>query len=129
MKFTQGTGPNKCHLNILADPATEYSFDNSGNISKKVQQSYYDHVKVNNAATTAVKKFDDPNTIQQGSSSNDYRDIVVFHLSDIYLLAAEAYLMLNQPDKSLYYSNSVRARAKATAIDSVHSYEPYYMLS
>jgi hypothetical protein len=128
-QLVQGTGPNKCHVQILANPATIYSFDNNGNISASSTQEYYAYVKVTNAATFCVKKFDDPNTVQQSSSTNDYRDIVVLHLSDVYLTAAEAYLMMGNEPMALQYINDVRSRAKASKLNSFADYVPDYELS
>ncbi|MEE1099565.1 MAG: RagB/SusD family nutrient uptake outer membrane protein, partial [Alistipes sp.] len=43
--------------------------------------------------------------------TNGYRDIVVLHLSDIYLVAAEAALLADDPATALTYINDVRSRA------------------
>lgn len=81
------------------------------------------------APTLVCKKFDDPNTIQQQGSSNDYRDIVVFHVSDMYLTAAEAYLMMGNQQQALSYINAVRDRSHATHLASFADYVPDYELS
>ena len=75
-----------------------------------------------------VKKWDDPNSLQSNSNTNCYRDIVVLHLSDIYLVAAEAYLMNNNEAKSIEYINAVRTRAGVGAT-TFATYSPEYATS
>lgn len=65
------------------------------------------------------RKFDDSNT---GSYSNktDYRDIHIITLSEVYLIAAEAYLKAGDKGSALARLNEVRRRAQlnsATTID------------
>ena len=79
--------------------------------------------QVDNGA--CVKKFDDPNT-EYTNNSNAYRDIVVFHVSDMYLIAAEAYLMAGQTAQALDKINAVRGRAGVAAISSFSAYQPEY---
>ncbi len=82
--------------------------------------------QVDNGA--CVKKFDDPNS-DYTNQSNDYRDIVVFHVSDMYLVAAEAYLMAGQTAQALDKINAVRARAGLTSLASFSAYQPEYATS
>jgi len=96
-----------------------YSFDADGNFKKSIMS-----VDQFNAATengVCVKKFDDPNSAQLGSK-NDYRDIVLMHVSDMYLVAAEAYFMAGQTDKALEKVNQVRKRAGLVALGSFDEY-------
>jgi hypothetical protein len=74
---------------------------------------------------TCVKKFDDPNT-DYTDTDNDYRDIVLFHVSDMYLIAAEAYLMAGQTVQALDKINAVRGRAGLPALASFSAYQPEY---
>ena len=62
----------------------------------------------------AVKKFDDPAS-STAVKNNDYRNVVLFHVSQMYLTAAEAYLMAGEPNKAIAKINEVRARAGAPA--------------
>ncbi len=126
-QFVQGEGPNKCHVHILADPAIQFSFNFDGSISETVTEEYYTYISHNNAAVTCVKKFDDPATIQLATSSNDYRDIVVFHVSDMYLMAAEAYMLAGDETKALEYINAVRSRAGATTLSAYSDYTVNYV--
>lgn len=74
---------------------------------------------------TCVKKFDDPNT-DYTDTNNDYRDIVVFHVSDMYLVAAEANLMAGNTAEALAKINAVRGRAGLDALASFSAYQPEY---
>ena len=73
-----------------------------------------------------VKKFDDKNTksgVKQ--SGGDYRDVIVLDASEIYLVAAEAYLMAGDETNSLKYLNAVRTRAHASVLNSFSDYKRY----
>lgn len=72
-----------------------------------------------------VKKFDDA-AADFTNQANDYRDIVVLHVSDLYLVAAEAYLMAGQTSQALDKINAVRGRAGLAALSSFSSYKPEY---
>ena len=73
-----------------------------------------------------VKKFDDKNTTSEVSQAGgDYRDIVVLNISEIYLTAAEAYLMAGDETNALKYLNAVRNRANAGALASLSAYKRY----
>jgi hypothetical protein len=56
------------------------------------------------------KKFRDP-FVSAFADGGGARDTYVFRLSETYLLAAEAYLKLNNLPKALQYYNAIRARA------------------
>lgn len=71
-----------------------------------------------------VKKFDDA-AADFTNQANDYRDIVVLHVSDMYLVAAEAWLMAGRKAESLGRLNAVRARAGLPAT-SFETYQPEY---
>lgn len=72
-----------------------------------------------------VKKFDDA-AADFTNKANDYRDIVVFHVSDMYLVAAEAYLMAGQQSQALDKINAVRGRAGLASLSSFGAYQPEY---
>ena len=73
-----------------------------------------------------VRKFDDKNTtIAVGQSDGDYRDVVVLNASEIYLVAAEAYLMAGDETNALKYLNAVRKRAHAAELASFADYQRY----
>ena len=77
-------------------------------------------------AIPPIKKFDDPRTsISATTSDGSYRDFVALNISDIYLVAAEAYLMAGNEGEALNYLNQVRARAGASQLVSFASYQRY----
>ena len=75
-----------------------------------------------------VKKFDDA-AADFTDKANDYRDIVLFHVSDMYLIAAEAYLMAGQTAQALAKINAVRNRAGLAAMNAFSDYAPQYSTS
>ena len=102
-----------------------YAQDNTGAAKwtkSKVSIADY-NVQVNNGA--CVKKFDDANA-DFTNQANNYRDIVVMHVSDQYLIAAEAYLMAGQSAQALEKINAVRGRAGLAALSSFSAYQPEY---
>ena len=73
-----------------------------------------------------VRKFDDKNTTSDcKQSGGDYRDVVVLNASEIYLVAAEAYLMMGDDANSLKYLNAVRTRSHASYLNSFSDYKRY----
>ena len=72
-----------------------------------------------------VKKFDDA-AADFTNQANNYRDIVALHVSDLYLVAAEAYLMAGQSAQALEKINAVRGRAGLAALASFGAYQPEY---
>ncbi len=128
-QFKQGSCKASCYVVIMADPAVAYKFDSIAN-QTKVTKDYATHLKGEGmtAVTHCVKKFDDPET-PQANNATGYRDIVLFHLSDLYLTAAEAYLMAGDESSAINYINAVRTRARASAIPSFDSYKPDYATS
>ncbi len=127
-RFARGEAVNDVMAFIVGDPMTVYTFKADGSYTKS-SSSYIDYqTKVYSAPS--VKKFDDAATIQDNTnSSNCYRDIVLFHLSDMYLTAAEAYYMSGNEAKALDYINVVRRRSSAPAIQSLAAYQPAYSVS
>ena len=68
-----------------------------------------------------MRKYDDPNA-ENVTRDQTYRDIPMLHLSEIYIVAAEAYYMADKEPEALAKINAVRTRAKA---DIQHSFEAY----
>ena len=127
-RFVKGASVAKCHVALLQCPSSSFWwFKENGDVDFVDVREFDDFKKTNAGGLPPVKKFDDPNTLQTTESqTNDYRDIVLFHLSDIYLVAAEAYLMSGNEGKALSYINDVRRRAHATQINSISEYQPKY---
>jgi hypothetical protein len=102
-----------------------YVQDDQGNAKwskSKVAIADY-NVQTSNGA--CVKKFDDA-AADFTNKANNYRDIVLLHVSDMYLIAAEAYLMAGQTAQALEKINAVRSRAGLSALASFSAYKPEY---
>lgn len=104
-----------------------YSFNADGSIKSHSTKTYTDYME-DVEAFGSVKKFDDPESAQL-TGSNDYRDIVIFHVSDMYLVAAEAYYMAGQTTQALQKINDVRTRAGLGSLTSFSDYTPQYTTS
>ena len=87
-----------------------------------------DFIKAGFASSPCVKKWDDPES-ENVTEKNCYRDIVVFHASDMYLIAAEAYLLADDQPAALAKINAVRNRAGLPSLASFSSYEAPYSIS
>lgn len=73
------------------------------------------------------KKWDDPLIDQSSNRNQNYRNVVLLSLSDIYLVLAEAKLMSGAAESEwLAPLNIVRQRAGLQDINSVASYSPTY---
>ncbi len=123
-KYTQGSYNNTIEAYILASPATRYTFNADGTYTK-ASMTYTDLCN-RVGGGTVVKKWDDKDALQETTSTNSYRDIVIFDLSEIYLAAAEAYLLAGDESSALSYVNAVRTRANAGTLSSFSAYEPLY---
>lgn len=111
----------------IGSTSTVYTFKADGTYTKNSYPIYTEFIKEVGTGTT-VKKFDDKDT--KVSASADYRDIVIFHASDSYLDAAEAYLMAGDKNTAQQRLWAVRERSiadKATADVAFGSYTPDYI--
>lgn len=118
---------NRAGIFIIGDPMEIMYIDANGNIADELSLEYHSAGTKAQAGVT-VRKYDDPATEQDKyCSANCYRDLVLFHLSDLYLVAAEANLMAGEEGVALRYLNDVRKRAKATELSSFAAYEPVYV--
>ena len=128
-QLKKGDSRAQVYVVIMADPATAYMFDENGNISSSTirNKEYYDYLRGEGmtAVSHCVKKFDDAAT-PQSNNATGYRDIVMLHLSDLYLVAAEAYLMAGNESQALQYINDVRTRSGAPTLPTFAAYTPDY---
>lgn len=119
-------GINTPFAAILGYPAvTIIDFKSDGTLAaaRSVQTPSFISSAGNNG--TCVTKYDDP-AAENVTRNNCYRDIPVFHVSDMYLIAAEAYLLNGEEPKALAKVNDVRRRAGAQELGSFGSYSiPY----
>ncbi len=105
-----------------------WNFNTDGSIAAKTTQTIENFIKAGFASSPCVKKWDDPAS-ENVTASNCYRDIVVFHVSDMYLIAAEAYLLAGDQTSALSKINAVRNRAGLPTLASFSSYEAPYSIS
>ncbi|MBQ0057042.1 MAG: RagB/SusD family nutrient uptake outer membrane protein [Bacteroidales bacterium] len=117
---------------LMQDPVVAYKFNGTKFVvdssTDKGGAAYtYATLQTRMNYAPCVKKWDDPETPQSnGNTSECYRDIVMLHASESYLVAAEACALMNDETGCLNYVNEVRSRAKAAKITSVASYEPAF---
>lgn len=110
--------------NATDEKVTRYKFNADGS-AKAAESVAFDSYCSQVNAGVCVKKFDDADS-EQYTSKNDYRNIVLFHVSDMYLIAAEAYLLAGDQTKALQKVNDVRGRAGMPALASFSAYAPQY---
>jgi starch-binding outer membrane protein, SusD/RagB family len=105
-----------------SDPIRWIEYNKEGGVITDEEFAYYGALtKV--GTIPPVKKFDDPATdLSASTGGGSYRDIVVLNMSEIYLVAAEAYLMAGNESSALTYLNKVRKRAKANELNSFGEY-------
>ncbi len=127
-QYKIGNCVNQVWAYILGTTCTKYVFNADGTYTKATDS--YDEYKKSLNCPCVLKKYDDPETTVGETSKNDYRDIVVFHLSEMYLVAAEAYYMAGNSTEALNRVNSVRSRAGVATLASLDaaSYETNYVL-
>lgn len=119
-------GENSARAVILDYPmVTKIPFGTDGTLGSPESQSTEQFIAPAYGGV-CVKKYDDPEA-DNVTGGNDYRDIPVFHVSDMYLIAAEAYLMAGNEPEALKKLNDVRKRAKAGELASFGAYEPLYL--
>lgn len=123
-KYTQGSYNNTIEAYILSSPAVRYVFNTNGTYTKS--SLTFEELCARVAGGTCVRKWDDKDALQETTSTNSYRDIVIFDLSEIYLVAAEAYLLAGDQSSALGYVNAVRTRANAGTLSSFSAYDPLY---
>jgi len=130
--YAQGNCANPALACVMGSSAggskvTKYKFNADGSYSKTTP-NYDVHTGYgsNVSEGMTVKKWDDPATEQVVNAGNGYRDIVLLHVSDLYLVAAEAYLLAGQESEALAKVNAVRTRAGWTSLSSFSAYNPAY---
>lgn len=127
--YTQGDLAAPVTAHILSLPnIVLYTFNNDGTVAKKETKNYKSYNESSTFNGVCVKKFDDAESAQL-QKSNDYRDIVILHVSEMYLVAAEAYLMAGNTVEALAKVNATRQRAGLAALPSFGAYTPEYTTS
>ncbi len=125
VQFAEGVSGCNTPYAVILDPdgVVKFNFNPDGSYSQSSVLDYdTQYASVGSFNGMCVKKYDDPESIQS-ISGNDYRNVVVFHVSEMYLVAAEAYMMAGKDNESLAKLNEVRRRAGAVEIPSFGAYE------
>lgn len=117
---SQMQGTSKAAL-VSYPNVTTFTFNDNGSIKSSSTMnltSFYTGTENG----VCVKKFDDPVVVNYC-----FRDIVILHVSEMYLTAAEAALMAGDKANYWKYINAVRSRAGlTTALSSIADYKPAY---
>ena len=98
----------------------------TGKITYKTGTQSYKTSRTTTGTSLCVRKFDDYTATRHGTSKVSFHDIVLAHLTETYLLGAEAYYMAGNESKALEYVNVVRARSGAETLSSFASYKRHY---
>lgn len=98
----------------------------TGKITYTTSSQRYSVSRTSTAQSLCIRKFDDYNTTRNGTSAVSFHNIVLAHLTETYLIAAEAYHMAGDDATSLARLNVVRERAKASTLTSYASYIRHY---
>jgi len=126
-RFQQGNCVNaKPRAFILTAPNVVWlTVDANGNVTQQTQTVDAFDSRADGGCIS-VKKWDDKNS-DIIDSKNDYRNIVIFSLADMYLTRAEARLM--QGNTSGFYEdiNVVRSRAGVAPITNIAQYQAPYL--
>lgn len=86
----------------------------------------YETSRTTTAQSMCIRKFDDYNATRNTTKKVSFHNIVLAHLTETYLIAAEAYHMAGDDATSLARLNVVRERAGAETLSSYASYVRHY---
>lgn len=126
---TNTYGVNKPFAAIITgNEVTQWFFNANGTMPTRSTTPYTSFITEAANNGTTVTKYDDP-TCGAVTGGQDYRDIPLLHVSEMYLVAAEAYLLAGDEANSLKYINDVRKRAGAPQLASFGAYVAPYTTS
>ena len=115
-QLAKGNTPHRAVL--LQDYPVIYNIQDDGaTYTKSSSDSYAQYAAGAQSCGVKVRKFDD--AVTQGYC---FRDVVLMHLSQLYLVAAEAYYMANDQTNFLKYLNAVRQRAGVGDVTTLEDY-------
>lgn len=121
-------GVNTPFAAILSDDqVVVYNFNTDGSFTQVIETWEKFFTSRSEGNGTVVTKYDDPNTANV-TGGDCYRDVPLFHVSDMYLIAAEAYLLAGQEAQALTKLNAVRKRAGLSNLGSFGAYEASYAI-
>lgn len=110
---------------ITGSTVTIWYFNAAGTMPSRTTEPFSTFNTKSANGGTCVKKYDDP-TADNVTRNQCYRDIPLLHVSEMYLVAAEAYLMAGNQAASLSKLNDVRGRAGLAPLASFAAYEAPY---
>ena len=113
---------------LNGNTVTRWFFNSAGTMPSPETIAYTDYIREAANNGTTVTKYDDP-TCGAVTGSQDYRDIPLLHVSEMYLVAAEAYLLAGDEASSLAKINAVRNRAGLPNLGSFGAYVAPYATS
>lgn len=127
LKFDENTyGVNEPYAAIITGTnVTKWEFKTDGSMPSRTVVAYEDFVREAANNGTCVRKYDDPESAAV-TGSQCYRNIPLLHVSEMYLVAAEAYLLAGDESKSLEKINAVRKRAGVSELSSFTAYKAPY---
>lgn len=98
----------------------------TGKITYTSDIQSYETSRTGTGTSLCVRKFDDYTSKRNGTAAVSFHNIVLAHLTETYLIAAEAYHMAGDDATSLQRLNVVRERSHAGALSSYASYIRHY---
>lgn len=122
--FTSGYGIlNEVAKAVILDypSVTVIPFNPDGSLGNASQKVAADFISPAYGGV-CVRKYDDPNA-ENVTRDQTYRDIPMLHVSEMYIVAAEAYYMNGKEADALTKINAVRTRAKADIQQSFDAYK------
>lgn len=125
----EGTGTETTKVFSSSDPCVYVNATvnkRTGKITYKKGTQAYETTRTTTGTSICVRKFDDYEAVKNTTQRVSFHDIVLAHLTETYLLAAEAYHMAGDDVTSLKRLNVVRKRAKAAELTSYASYKRHY---
>lgn len=126
---TSKSGREKTKVYSSSNPSVliKAKYDRKGNvIGYTTGEQDYEVSQTGQGTSLCVRKFDDYNATCNGTQAVSFHNIVLAHVTETYLLAAEAYYMSGEPDKALEYVNKVRERSHAAKLENWASYVRHY---
>ncbi len=128
VKFAANThGVNQPFAAIITGTeVTKWEFNEAGTMPKKTTEEFTTFMKNAGNNGVSVTKYDDP-TSGAVTAKQCYRDIPLLHVSEMYLVAAEAYLLAGDEAASIAKINAIRKRAGVKELASFGAYEAPYV--
>lgn len=122
-------GREKTNVYSSSDPCVYIKVSvnkRNGKITYKKETQRYATSRTSTSQSVCIRKFDDYTATRNTTKGVSFHNIVLAHLTETYLIAAEAYYMAGDEATSLARLNAVRERSHAGALTSYASYKRHY---